>query len=79
VTRIEAEFVVQDGECGRQTLGIKVDICGQLQTDWTDNWLGWHCERMASQMIQDVHDRIEDGKLWEGAYLVTHHNDSTDE
>lgn len=76
--RIDAEFVVQDGECGQQIFGLRTDVCGTLQPDWCDNWIGWHCENMAKELIRGVDERMDDGKLWEGAYLVTHPDDVPD-
>lgn len=74
--RIEAEFVVQDGERGQQLMSLVTHVCGTLQTDWTDNWIGWHCESMAKELVRGAHERIDAGKLWEGAYLVTHPDDT---
>ncbi|AKU45393.1 hypothetical protein MADRUGA_104 [Mycobacterium phage Madruga] len=78
VCEVKVEFVVQDGECGQvtfvhRTLLDKRDLVQFSQ--WGDYLSEVVFPGMTKDMQSHVKEKIEDGKLWEGAYLVTHPDD----
>lgn len=73
--QVQAEFVIQNGEAGPTICGLRV----LLNSEDFSRMPGYFSEvvipQMTSHLIEDVHQEIESGMLWEGAYLTTHSND----
>lgn len=75
--RVEAEFVLQDGEAGPKIFGLRVLLRAE---DFSHYVANNYFERvvvpmMTNRFLEDIHLAMDDGKLWEGAYLVTHPHD----
>lgn len=76
--RIDVDFVVQDGECGPQTFGMRASLYPETFHHYPDND---YLEKvvmpqMADGILRNIRQHQDDGKLWEGAYLVTHPDDA---
>lgn len=68
--RLEAEFVIQDGEAGPKIYGMRM---ANLTIE--NKFMMEQIMLMSSNMRRDIAIDQEQGRLWEGAYLVTHRDD----
>lgn len=77
LVRVEAEFVVQDGECGQKIIGLRVLLNAKDFTRYADNtyFSDVVVPMMTKRFIEDIDAMKAAGKLWEGAYLTTHPED----
>lgn len=75
--RVEAEFILQDGECGPKLFGLQVLLNAEDFTHYPGNFYFEDIvvPMMTNRMLEDINLAKNDGKLWENAYLVTHPED----
>lgn len=75
--RVQATFILQDGECGQKEVGLTVllnshDFSHYKGSDYFSNVI---VPMMVNRFMEDINQMMIEGKLWEGAYLTTHPDD----